>query len=527
VRTEPLAAINSVALAIGRFETLDAMLDYALGKVLEVVRTEAGSVYLLDEDRGELLLAVSHGLSDEARRDFDRLKVGEGLAGRVVADGTPIVIRSLKDDPRLTRMVARSEGFRAFASIPLRWSFKTYGTLNVHSRAALEFTEEDVQLLTSMAGQIGLAVANARLYLDLQASERKFRGLVENAEDLIYLTDRAGRFTYVNPAASTLLGCDPESLCEEQRTVLSMVHPDDRHAHAAALDRMLAGEILHALEFRMARAGGESYRWFSQTNVPLRDGDGRVIGIQAVAHDITERRGMRAKIAQAERFADLGRMAAGIAHEIRNPLNAIANSINVLQRGSAADPRLMQIVREEVDRLDAIVREFLAFARPPSWAPIPLDLTALVDDTVVLFRRDLGLPDGVDVVVTHTDVVPLVTVDPRQIRQVLWNLLKNAAESMSEPGRIDVETSMTADGANAIIAVTDDGDGIADVTAVFEPFYTTRAQGTGLGLAVVARLIREHHGTITAANEPGRGAKFTCHLPVTHVEALVHGSVSR
>jgi two-component system, sporulation sensor kinase E len=527
VRTEPLAAINSVALAIGRFETLDAMLDYALGKVLEVVQTDAGCVYLLDEDRGELLLAVSHGLSEEARRDFDRLKVGEGLAGRVVAEGTPIVIRSLKDDPRLTRMVARSEGFRAFASIPLRWSFKTYGTLNVHSRADLEFTEEDVQLLTSMAGQIGLAVANARLYLDLQASERKFRGLVENAEDLIYLTDRAGRLTYANPAASTLLGYDPESLCEEQRTVLSLVHPDDRQALAAALDRMLGGEILHALEFRMAHAGGESYRWFSQTNVPLRDEDGRVVGIQAVAHDITERRAMRAKIAQAERFADLGRMAAGIAHEIRNPLNAIANSVNVLRRGSPADPRLMQIVREEVDRLDAIVREFLAFARPPSWAPIPLDLSALIDDTVVLFRRDLGLPNGVDVVVRHADVLPLVTADPRQIRQVLWNLLKNAGESMSQPGRINVETSMTMDGGSATVSVTDDGDGIADATAVFEPFYTTRAQGTGLGLAVVARIIREHHGAISAANEPGRGAKFTFHLPVVQAEAVVHGSAAR
>jgi two-component system, sporulation sensor kinase E len=527
VRTEPLAAINSVALAIGRFETLDAMLDYALAKVLEVVQTDAGSVYLLDEDRGELLLAVSHGLSEEARRDFDRLKIGEGIAGRVAAEGVPIVIRSLKDDPRLTRMVARSEGFRAYASIPLRWSFKTYGTLNVHSRADVEFSEEDVQLLTSMAAQIGLAVANARLYLDLQASERKFRGLVENAEDLIYLTDRAARFTYVNPAASTLLGCDPESLCEERRTVLSLVHPDDRQALAAALDRMLSGEILHALEFRMAHTGGERYRWFSQTNVPLRDEDGRVVGIQAVAHDITERRAMRAKMAQAERFADLGRMAAGIAHEIRNPLNAIANSINVLRRGSLADPQLMQIVREEVDRLDAIVREFLAFARPPSWAPIPIDLMALIDDTVVLFRRDLGLPNGVEVIVRHVDVLPLVTADPRQLRQVLWNLLKNASESMSQPGRIDVETSMTADGASAIVSVTDDGDGIADAAAVFEPFYTTRAQGTGLGLAVVARIVREHHGTISAVNEPGRGAKFTFHLPVVQAEAFVHGSAAR
>ena len=94
-------------------------------------------------------------------------------------------------------MAARAEGFRAFASVPLRSNFKTYGTLNVHSRLEREFVEEDVQLLTSMAAQIGLAVANTRLYLGLQASERKFRGLVENAGDVIYLTDRDGRLTYM------------------------------------------------------------------------------------------------------------------------------------------------------------------------------------------------------------------------------------------------------------------------------------------------------------------------------------------
>src|SRR5512147_862489 len=201
MRTEPLAAINSVALAIGRFASLEEMLDYALGKVLEVVQTEAGSVYLLDEARGTLRLAVSRGLSEAVRRDFDCLKLGEGLSGRVAQDGVPIVIRSLKDDPRLTRMAARDEGFRAFASVPLRSSFNTYGTLNIHSRDDREITESDVQLLTSMAAQIALAVENARLYLDLQASERKFRSLVENAEDLIYQTDSHGRLTYVNPAA--------------------------------------------------------------------------------------------------------------------------------------------------------------------------------------------------------------------------------------------------------------------------------------------------------------------------------------
>jgi PAS domain S-box-containing protein len=515
MRTEPLAAINSVALAIGHFATLDEMLEYALDKVLDVVQTEAGSVYLLDEERSELTLAVSRGLSENARRDFDRLRLGEGLSGRVAADGVPIVLKSLKDDPRLTRMAARAEGFRAFASVPLRSNFKTYGTLNVHSRLEREFLEEDVQLLTSMAAQIGLAVANARLYLGLQASERKFRGLVENAGDLIYLTDRAGHLTYMNPAAATLLGWDPEVLCAESRSVLALVHPADLPAMTVALERMLDGEIMRAFEYRMVRASG-GFRWVSQTNVPLRDERGNVIGMQGIAHDITDRREMHEQMARAERLADLGRMAAGIAHEIRNPLGAIVNSINVLRRPrGTADPQLLQIVTEEAARLDGIIREFLLFARPPARAPLPCDLPSLAHDTVVLFRRDEELPTGAVVDVRCGPDLPLVMIDPQQFRQVLWNLLKNGAEAIAEGGRIVLSVDMEPDSGNTVlVSVIDDGHGMADPAAVFEPFYTTRAQGTGLGLAVVARIVRDHGGSTWAENLPQGGARFVCRLPV-------------
>lgn len=521
MRTEPLAAINSVALAIGRFGTLDEMLEYALRKVLEVVQTEAGSVYLLDEDRGYLSLAVSHGLSAEAQRDFDQLNLGEGLSGRVALENVPIVLRSLKDDPRLTRMTARHEGYRAFASVPLRSNFKTYGTLNVHSRTDREFTEQDVQLLTSMASQIGLAVANARLYLEVQASERKFRGLVENAEDLIYLTDATGCLRYVNPAVHRLLGRDPAELCSGHCSVLALIHPDDLPIVSERLDRMLEGEVVRAFEYRMLHADGTSFRWFSQTNVPLRDENGAVIGMQGIAHDITLRREMQEQIARAERLADLGRMAAGIAHEIRNPLGAIVNAINVLRRpAAAADPRLLRIVAEEADRLDGIIREFLLFARPPGRSPALCDVPSLIADTVTLFSRDLDETGAVRVDVQCEPGLSPVILDAKQIRQVLWNLLKNAAEAMPGGGRIDVTCERVPDGEGLLVSVTDDGHGLDDPAAVFEPFYTTRAQGTGLGLAVVARIVRDHGGSVSAENIQGRGARFAFQLPLAARELV-------
>jgi two-component system, sporulation sensor kinase E len=515
VQTNPLAAINSVALGIGRFSSLTEMLDHALRQVLEVLRTEAGGVYLLDEERGELGLVVHRGLSEAAWRDFDHLGLGEGLSGRVVVSGEPIVIRNLKDDPRLTRMAARTEGFQAFASVPLRSNFKTYGTLNVHTREDREFSESDVQLLTSMASQIGLAVANTRLYLDLRASERRFRGLVENAEDLIYLTDRTGRIVYANHALALLLGRDPASLDREPLTVFSLTHPDLRDAMADRLTLMLRGEVMRAIEVCFLHADNSTGRWFSQTNVPLRDQSGDLTGMQCIAHDITSRRDMQTQVAQAQRLADIGRMAATIAHEIRNPLGAIVNSIDVLRRaGTAQDPQLLDILAEETERLNRIVGDFLMFARPSARHPAPCDVSELLRSAAALFRRGGGLGAQTELRVTCDESVPMLTADPNQMRQVLWNLLANASESM-EHGRIELTAVPADDGRTVVIAVADEGPGVAEGATVFEPFFTTKAQGTGLGLSIVARIVSDHGGTIGAETRPSGGAVFTVRLPVT------------
>jgi PAS domain S-box-containing protein len=511
----PLAAINSVALAIGRFATLVEMLDYALAKVLEVVQAEAGGVYLLDEGKQELNLVVHRGLSERITRDLDGLKLGEGLSGKVMLTGEPIIIRSLHDDPRVTRRIASAEGFRGFAAVPLRSNFKTYGTLNIHSRVERLFSEEEVQLLTSMASQIGLAVANARLYLDLQASERRFRGLVENAEDLIYLASGEGRLMYANPALERLLGYEPAGLCASGVTVLSLVHPEDRPKLERLLPQMLGGQVLRSVEFRMMHADGRRFCWFSQTNVPLRDESGAPAGMQCTAHDITDRRTMQEQMARAEQLARLGRMAANIAHEIRNPLGAIVNSVNMLrhQQGDR-DQRLLEIVSEEADRLNAIITEFLMFARPPARVPVPCDIAELLESTVLLFRRGGKSRHDVDVTIACAPGLPLVPADPNQMRQVLWNLLVNAVEATAVPRRVLVDAQVADAGRTVTIAVTDNGPGVQDAEAVFEPFFTTKPEGTGLGLAVVARIVRDHGGFVKVENVPGHGARFTVGLPV-------------
>ena len=515
MRSDPLSAINSVAVAIGRFASLHEMLEYALDRVLEVVDTEAGGVYLLDEQREELTLVVHRGLPDALIDDIRTVKLGAGLSGRVALTGEPIILRNLRDDPRLIHQTAREEGLRGFAAMPLRSNFKTYGTLNIHTHADREFSEQDVQLLASMASQIGLAVANARLYLDLQASERKFRGLVENAEDLIYLTDRAGRILYANSALERLLQHEPEALSRSRRTILSLVHPADRDRVARCLAVVAAGQVLRALEFRMIYPDGERFRWFSQTTVPMRDESGDVAGTQCIAHDMTARRNMQEQVAGAERLADLGRLAASLAHEIRNPLGAIVNSINAMKHPRAAgDHRLHDIITEEAHRLDGIISDFLTFARPPASVPVVCNVAELLETSVILFEQSGRLARGVHLYWSCPSYVPDVLADPNQMRQVLWNLISNAVDATGADGSVDVVARLSPEGDAVSIAVTDDGPGVQNVSEIFRPFFTTKAHGTGLGLAVVAQIIRNHGGAIIVSNVPERGARITFTIPV-------------
>lgn len=224
---------------------------------------------------------------------------------------------------------------------------------------------------------------------------------------------------------------------------------------------------------------------------------------------------MEEQIARAEQLADLGRMAANIAHEIRNPLGAIVNSVNMLKRPHAdRDQRLLDIVSEEADRLNAIITDFLMFARPAAHLPVPCDIAELVDSTVTLFRRGGKAWEDVDVRIRCAPGLPAVPADPNQMRQVLWNLLVNAAEATPVPHRVDVEAERSTDGGAVTISIVDDGPGVTDPAGVFEPFFTTKPNGTGLGLAVVARIVRDHGGYVRVEKEPGRGARFTVGLPV-------------
>jgi two-component system sensor histidine kinase PilS (NtrC family) len=241
---------------------------------------------------------------------------------------------------------------------------------------------------------------------------------------------------------------------------------------------------------------------------------------------------MQAAIRHSEQLAAIGALAAGIAHEIRNPLASMTGSIQMLQRGLDLSPlqaRLMNIVQREADRLDHLITDFLRYARPGVLERAPLDFGELLTDVCTMFRSGLSVEDPnlvgaegesqLDLRVTLDGDLRLVA-DARQLHQVVWNLLRNAADAMDRRGRVDViARHLPAEGphpARVGVQVVDRGPGIEpdQVDRIFEPFYTTKDHGTGLGLPMVARIVDDHGGSIRVESEPGRGSTFVVVLPV-------------
>jgi len=221
-------------------------------------------------------------------------------------------------------------------------------------------------------------------------------------------------------------------------------------------------------------------------------------------------------IMRADALATLGRMAAHMAHEIRNPLGIIRGSVQRLQSSPSVaekDRELLGFLPEEVDRLDQIVTRYLRFARVEPLQQTMEDPAALVNETLSMARREMA-EQGVTVDLSVAPAIPAVPLDAQRIKQVLLNLLLNAAQAMPDGGLIDIRIDTEKRWVR--IAVSDTGRGIPreDVKMIFEPFFTTKEKGSGLGLALVAKVIEEHRGRIEVRSEPGKGTTFVLFLPV-------------
>jgi two-component system sensor histidine kinase PilS (NtrC family) len=248
---------------------------------------------------------------------------------------------------------------------------------------------------------------------------------------------------------------------------------------------------------------------------PLRDVRDHVIGRVVSFTDLTELRRLELHMRRAERLATVGQLAAGVAHEIRNPLASISGSIQLLKDSPASedDRALMTIVNREIDRLNVLIGDLLDYANPRPSQPVDFDLDVLVSETLQVARADQAFAD-IEIATKIDGPLP-VHADSAKLRQVMWNLVRNAADAAAMGGKhVTVSAGLGYTEDEAQITVEDDGPGIpADKIAhIFDPFFTTKQKGTGLGLATCHAVVAEHGGRIDVDSEVGKGTKMVVTL---------------
>ena len=249
----------------------------------------------------------------------------------------------------------------------------------------------------------------------------------------------------------------------------------------------------------------------------LKDENDIFLGNVLLFKDLTEVRTLRREVARSQRLASVGRLAAGVAHEIRNPLSSIKGFATYFKErypDRPEDQQTADIMIQEVDRLNRVVGQLLEFARPVSIKPKPVSLQALLDDSIKLIK-DQAAEKGISIQTQNNTPVAEVRIDPDRINQVLLNLYLNAIDSMEKGGELKVEVTGDGHRRNVVIQVSDTGHGISreNLSKIFEPYFTTKSTGTGLGLAIAHNIIEAMGGKITVESNTEAGTTFTIALP--------------
>jgi two-component system sensor histidine kinase PilS (NtrC family) len=345
---------------------------------------------------------------------------------------------------------------------------------------------------------------------DLQA----FKDLIfESAGTGLIAVDCAHRVTAFNRAAEEITGVTAkQAIGRSWSALIGTTVPLE--SIEAAIDANARASMRHETALRRPDGSTVPVR---MTFSALRSGEGERLGLISACDDLSAIRAMESRMRQADRLATLGRMAANIAHEIRNPLASLTGAIEVLTSPHTAEDareRLSQIVARESERLNHIIKNFLEYARPAPLSITTFDVAAAAEEVLMLLEHRAS-PGSLKVIREFAPSV-LWPVDAEQFRQILWNLCLNAAESMPEGGELRVAVAVR--GETLEVTVTDTGEGIAadDLSHVFEPFFSTKSEGTGLGLALVHRVVQEHGGEIDVRSSPGLGTTFTLTLPSRH-----------
>ncbi|MGD0329968.1 MAG: ATP-binding protein [Nitrososphaeria archaeon] len=377
------------------------------------------------------------------------------------------------------------------------------------------------------------------VYLPSGISEERFRRLAENADDLIFLYRPEEGFEYVNSASTKILGYTPKEHYNDKNLWWKIIHPDDAPKLAEMMVQSPNKKGHIRQELRWKRKDGRLV-WTEQVNIPVSDPTGKLIVLEGIGRDITERKRIEEKLRkhtehleeivdertkelkEAERIIAIGQVSTMVGHDLRNPLQVLVNLLYLAETRIETLPlgtrevvkregldQLIVACREQIDYMNKIVLDLQDFGRPIEPVFTIINMRQLIVNALSM----VNVPENVKVAIDISDGFPFLMVDSLMMKRVFVNLFNNAVQAMPDGGKLTVRGSVEND--MALISVQDTGVGIPkeNFHKLFTPLFTTKSKGQGLGLSVCKRLIEIHNGSIDFESKVGAGSTFTVKIP--------------
>ena len=563
---EELSILNGISIAISSMLSVNSIVEMIVQESVKYLNVEQGAVMLLrneeDSDPFRTMARKAYSGSDVVPYRF-----GQQLTGWMLKNQKPLLINDLAGDSRFQGLAGEDFPMRSLLSVPLWAKGEMVGLLNVFNKRADEgFTEEDQRLLSIIAAQSAQIVENVRLYeelqrhsADLQESAAKYSALTQEAGEAILLADFGSRrILEVNEQVGPLTEVPRDIL--RGRTLADVI-PIKEWKDAATFEAMTQSGQLRYSNVRLESSRGQP-KYIDVSASLITYGDNRII--QVICHDVTEReqlaehlrhhaeeleqevaartldlRNSQAQLVQQEKMAALGKLVAGIAHEMNTPIGTITSNADTLSRSLARlsstlqsgevpesvralrPLKQVQTVLEDIARINQlaceriinIVSSLRNFARLDEADLKTADLHEGLESTLTLVHHELK--NRIEVEKYYGDI-PATRCHPNQINQVFMNLLVNASQAIDGKGKISIRTFREGDIVN--VQFSDSGVGIPpeDLPRIFDPGFTTKGVGvgTGLGLSICFKIAQDHGGRIDVESEVGRGSTFTVRLPI-------------
>ncbi len=509
-----LQAISKKTSATFNLEKLPHVMS---ASALRLTKASGCTLFLLDEEQTNLLVASRNGYEQWPGEQSGRIKVGEGMVGGVAGSGVAALVRDVSLEPGGRETLV---GVASQLAVPLICEKRVLGVLHVESCRKAAFSEDDLKVLMIFAGHAASLIKNARLYGQVM-TERNFReNILESSPNSVVSINLKKEISSINRRTEDIFRLKRGDVLG--RKAADVFARDITQIIDLALD---THRVVDYQEINKNSRDGNA-AILGITSSLLRNHQRNLIGAMLIIRDLTEEKRTEELIRRMDRLTSLGQLSAGIAHEIRNPLTSMNFNVQLLAKkvvATEATKELIDDTLEGIDRIKTLVKGMLDFAKPSLPCLKSDSLLRVLNDSIALIDSQLK-KKGVEVVLEGDEDFPEVILDAHQIQQVFVNLLLNGMEAMPGGGRISITSRVERDpakqGGQVVLHCADAGTGIAheNLSKIFNPFFTTKPEGTGLGLPIVHKILEQHNASVDVVSEEGRGTTFILRFPIVRTE---------